>query len=62
MCFNDVEFDVTWNFQPHYRGILENQAGFNLKMEGDFGNFEYKDKTFSVFELKFKSPSEHTVI
>lgn len=58
--FTYMEFDVVWNFQPYYRGILENEQGFNLKMEGDFGHFEYKNKTFSIHQLKFKSPSEHT--
>jgi hypothetical protein len=59
--FNGLDFAVDWNLQQYYGGVLVNDEGFNLKMEGDFGNFVFKDKTYSIFELRFKSPSEHTV-
>jgi len=44
-----------------YGGQLYNDAGHNLKMSGDFGNFEYRGKLFNSYEIYFKAPSEHTV-
>jgi hypothetical protein len=59
---NCLDFKVDWNLQQYYGGMLVNDEGFNLKMEGDFGNYVFKGKTYSIYELRFKSPSEHTVI
>ncbi len=30
-------------------------------LEGDFGTFSYSGMLFNAYQLKFKSPSEHTI-
>ena len=35
--------------------------GYNLKVDGDFGGFRWRNSYFSSTEINFKSPSEHHI-
>ena len=58
--FSYIEFEPKFNFQPSFSSLLKHD-GKNLKLEGDFGTFEYGDVLFHAYQMQFKSPAEHTI-
>lgn len=55
-----LDFKAEFYFNMVNGGIFENDEK-NLKLEADFGNIFYNNTAFNIYEINFKSPSEHTV-
>jgi carbonic anhydrase len=59
--FTYLQINMSYNFAPYSGGILTDNNGMNLVMQGDFGNFIYDGVIFTVYQINFKSPSEHAI-
>lgn len=58
--FVHEEFSIDFFFGKQDGAIMYTN-GYNLKIDGDFGGFRWRNSYFSSTEINFKHPSEHHI-
>jgi carbonic anhydrase len=56
--YEDLDIDFYFGYQSN---AVMYRNDYNLKIDGDFGGFRYRDSYFQSTDIVFKSPSEHMV-